>query len=89
MSALSSADCGLRCHNLGVDRHWLLDRGDPRTVLAGSVGVLLLGLLAVVTMVREGGLLAAFAVVWVLVALVHLVHAAVRLRRFRNRKLTP
>jgi drug/metabolite transporter superfamily protein YnfA len=67
-----------------VDKHWLLNRHDPRTLLAVSIGVLLIGLVAAVSFVRAGGWLAAFGGLWVMTALAQVVYSAVRVLTLRR-----
>lgn len=74
-----------QCDNLAVDKHWLLDRHDPRTLLAVSSGVLLVGLVTAVSFVREGGWLAAFGALWVMTALWQVIYSTLRVRRLRPR----
>lgn len=67
-----------------VDKHWHLDRHDPRTLLSVSIGVLLIGLVAALSFVREGGWLAAFGALWVMTALAQVVYSTVRVIRLRR-----
>jgi hypothetical protein len=68
-----------------VPKHWITDREDPRTVLVVCVIVLAVGLVAVPTMMREGGITAWFSAVWLVLATVQVIWATARLHRWRTR----
>lgn len=62
---------------------WLLDREDPRTVLAVSIVILAFGV-AVAPPMLDGGVPLAFLVIWYLVSVAQLVWAAIRFRNWRR-----
>lgn len=61
-----------------MPRHWLLDREDPRAVLAASVIVLMIGILFATL---GTGIPGAFLAVWLVVAAGQTIYANVRVRQ--------
>ena len=64
-----------------MPRHWLLDREDPRAVLAASVVVLASGILFATL---GTGIPGAFIAVWLVAAAGQMVYAIVRVRQLGN-----
>lgn len=67
-----------------MKRHWLLDREDPRTVLAGCVLILVVGG-AIAAPMLDSGMPVALLVVWLAVCVAQLIWAAIHYRRWRRR----
>ena len=63
---------------------WLLDREDPRTVLAVCIFILAFGV-AMAAPLLQSGIPPAFLVIWYLVSVAQLIWAALRYRRWRRR----
>lgn len=62
---------------------WLLDREDPRTVLAVSILILAFGV-AVAAPMLASGIPLAFLVIWYVVSVAQLIWAAIRYRQWRR-----
>lgn len=63
---------------------WLLDREDPRTVLAVCILILVFGVAMAAPMLHSG-IPRAFLVIWYMVSVAQVIWAALRYRQWRRR----
>ncbi len=62
---------------------WLLDREDPRTVLAGCIAILVFGV-AMAAPMLDSGIPLAFLLIWYVVSVGQLIWAALRYGQWRR-----
>ena len=64
------------------EKHWLLNRDDPRTVFLVCVLVALIGVFAIPQLLGEGRAVRLFAIGWIILSVAQLVWSGWRLRKF-------
>jgi Na+/melibiose symporter-like transporter len=65
-----------------TEKHWLLNRDDPRTVFLVCVLVALVGVFAIPHLLGAGGAVQLFAIGWIVASVAQLVWSGLGLRKF-------